>query len=449
MTVVHQSIDDHPSEYSGTFLSQSATHLLSRVYQSLDGQIKGNSTRNITAITAFILSTISADHFDKVCRRVGYSESGIHKSKIISQRTNSVPFEDSDEGEAKEQPDSDDEGDDKLPCFYRDSFAQALSNAHRSLKLLRIACPDHPLLDSATSHRRPIRWFWSAADVSSAWLGSDEPPNKPEPPSQYIPTKQSLVPAVADIAYPPDFLEFERFDLEPGANIFEAKMDNSPPHIPQYSGFLTYFPDDLPSLTPTLSHLTELVLAPLTAHVEALSTALLDIFLSPASGYLRFSSHLVLLRSFLLLASPSLKNRLEGSLFSNDVGNPAIGMASPRASLKRRTDTVSPWIIGLAPGLLAGSGWPPGGADLSFLLRTVILDALDHEYPSRQLGERRLATEDRADESIIYDEAEWRIGFAVRDLPTGLGQAKWLNPRSKSPPVSQLRTPQLTRSSRH
>ncbi|KAI0087944.1 hypothetical protein BDY19DRAFT_951176 [Irpex rosettiformis] len=412
------------------FLSQSVTDILSRVFETLDTQFNCSSAREITATTAFILSSVSADYFDAVCHRVGYSRIGVHTSVDVLQSGHSAPFEDSDEDEVNELPDSDDEGNEDFPCFYQESLARALSNARRSLKLLRIARPDHPLLDSSGSHRIPIRWFWSEANIAKAWLRSEGMYSEPDPCFEDLPTKQAVAPTIPDVHYPSDFLEFKRFDLEPGSVIFEAGNDKPPSHIPRFNEFLDSFPNTLPSLTPSLYNLTDLVLAPLADHAEALSTALLDAFLSPSCAYLRFSSHLILLRSFLLLASPFLKSLLEGSLFSNNVGDFDIGMVPPRVSLNQKTITQSSWIIGLAPGLLAGSGWPPAGADLSFILRTVVFDALDHEYPSRQLGERRPASDDHGDESLIYDEAEWRLGFAVRDLPTGSGHAKWLNPRS-------------------
>ena len=58
------------------------------------------------------------------------------------------------------------------------------------------------------------------------------------------------------------------------------------------------------------------------------------------------------------------------------------------------------------------------GADLSFLLRTVIVDSLD---------EGRLVGGGNG-RNVVLEEAEWRLGFAIRDLPVGVGRDRWLNP---------------------
>ncbi|KIM78944.1 hypothetical protein PILCRDRAFT_10863, partial [Piloderma croceum F 1598] len=93
------------------------------------------------------------------------------------------------------------------------------------------------------------------------------------------------------------------------------------------------------------------------------------------------------------------------------------------------------WAVGLAPALTDRESWPPGGADLSFLLRTVIVDSLD---------EGRLEGDDRGEDgdvdekgnlggsgrNVVLEEAEWRLGFAIRDLPVGAGRDRWLNPTS-------------------
>jgi hypothetical protein len=75
--------------------------------------------------------------------------------------------------------------------------------------------------------------------------------------------------------------------------------------------------------------------------------------------------------------------------------------------------------MGLSPNLLERETWPPVGADLSFFLRTVIVDSLD----------KPKETEDgKVEREQVVDEAGWRLGFAIRDLPTGAGRDKWLDP---------------------
>ena len=101
-------------------------------------------------------------------------------------------------------------------------------------------------------------------------------------------------------------------------------------------------------------------------------------------------------------------------------------MASQTSSSKHATSAAS-WVVGLSTELTGGI-WPPTGADLSYYLRTVVIDALNADYPDRQLSERSGSV---SQESVqVVEEAEWRLGFAIRDLPTGSGHAKWLNPKA-------------------
>jgi len=93
-----------------------------------------------------------------------------------------------------------------------------------------------------------------------------------------------------------------------------------------------------------------------------------------------------------------------------------------------------PLAVGLAPHLLERQTWPPVGADLSFFLRTVIVDSLDcGEWESTAEGFKEAEDkEEKGDEwrvdNVVHEEAEWRLGFAIRDLPVGTGKEKWLDP---------------------
>jgi hypothetical protein len=82
------------------------------------------------------------------------------------------------------------------------------------------------------------------------------------------------------------------------------------------------------------------------------------------------------------------------------------------------------WAVGLGFGLAERDSWPPGGSDLSYYLRTVIVDSLE---PLMKLtGADSLGFSEG--QSKIFAEAEFRLGFAIRDLPVGSGRERWLNP---------------------
>lgn len=87
-----------------------------------------------------------------------------------------------------------------------------------------------------------------------------------------------------------------------------------------------------------------------------------------------------------------------------------------------------PWAVGLAPALTDRDTWPPGGADLSFFLRTVIVDSLDLGHASGENEKRDEETGIDNGRQGVMEEAEFRLGFAIRDLPVGPGRDRWLNP---------------------
>jgi len=62
-------------------------------------------------------------------------------------------------------------------------------------------------------------------------------------------------------------------------------------------------------------------------------------------------------------------------------------------------------------------------------LRTVIVDSLEKGNETE---------EEIAGQKAIIEEAGWRLGFAIRDLPTGPGRDKWLNPLCMSALNSSL-----------
>jgi hypothetical protein len=49
-------------------------------------------------------------------------------------------------------------------------------------------------------------------------------------------------------------------------------------------------------------------------------------------------------------------------------------------------------------------------------LRRVIVDSLDDTQRGHKLPKQ------------VVNDASWRLGFAIRDLPVGSGRDRWLNP---------------------
>jgi Gamma tubulin complex component C-terminal len=173
------------------------------------------------------------------------------------------------------------------------------------------------------------------------------------------------------------------------------------------------------------------VLFPLLAHGTAISGALISLLLSPES-HLHIHSHLTLLRSYFLLTLPAFTMRLQAALFSdsddwNFEGSTMRAMAKSTPQNKKSAvpgGSHAQWAVGLGLGLAERDSWPPGGSDLSYYLRTVIVDSLeslvkltDGQFVHPSEGRRQ-----------IFVKAEYRLGFAIRDLPAGSGRERWLNP---------------------
>jgi hypothetical protein len=124
--------------------------------------------------------------------------------------------------------------------------------------------------------------------------------------------------------------------------------------------------------------------------------------------------------------------RLQAALFSdsddwNFEGSTMRAMAKSTTQNKKGAvpgGSQAQWAVGLGLGLAERDSWPPGGSDLSYYLRTVIVDSLeslvklaDGQFVDSSEGRRQ-----------IFVEAEYRLGFAIRDLLAGSGRERWLNP---------------------
>ncbi|EKM54343.1 uncharacterized protein PHACADRAFT_210153 [Phanerochaete carnosa HHB-10118-sp] len=433
-TLCGRNMNITPAQYVD--LPPTPSELLSVVYEHLERHLENSSSRTTTAICAFILTSVSADYFERICYTVGYYSKGVLASQPRqTERVGSGLFDD-DEHEADG---GDAEGsflqNELFPCFFTSHFSQSLLRARRSLKLLQAARPDCLILAGSWTRRR-LRWFWSEEEVKVAWLDVGST-NSSTSHSPTLPSSPIGAPSSAqEVGYKAEIQAFSLFDLEPGTHLRFHAGPSLTSTTNAFLSFLVHFPARLPFLTPTLSTLRDLVLTPLFSHIDAISTELQNVFLSTSAGFLDFRRHLILLRSYLLLTSSAFKSRLQAALFCDAPGVAAAGMAARSMAVRARAPRPSPtkhsagsssdtWVIGLAPALTEGNSWPPGGSDLSFYLRTVIIDALNADH---KLGEKM--DEDRdARKDQLLEEAEWRLGFAIRDLPVA-SRARWLNPKS-------------------
>ncbi|KZT71065.1 hypothetical protein DAEQUDRAFT_666945 [Daedalea quercina L-15889] len=414
-----------PSTYRP--LPTAAVELLSKIYCQLDDAFENHSPHSVTAILAYILTVVSKGYFRQVSESVGYKMSVAHSADVAVHDDLGIhdeePSDDQDDTFYEEQA-----SEVSYPIFLQTSLADALPRAKRSLKLLREAQPDHPLLRARQNDTPDVDWFWTEADVAAAWTGHRGSLEVISPPAQHAerPAERDLPVQVRE--YKEELKDLALFDLVPGQHLGLLAPPALQPNVTGLDNlelFMSAFPVSLPSLTPTLSHLTTLVLSPLTRHMEALSEALVSLVLSPTS--LNLPLHLSILRSYLLLTSYAFKPRLAAALFSDSdeppdlsSGASAVNRRNAEASVPSAT---SRWAVGLSPVLTAANIWPPSVPELSFHLRTVINDSLQNSF-----GHLLEQVESSPRPDSIVREAEYRLGFAIRDLPTGTGKEKWLDP---------------------
>jgi hypothetical protein len=390
--------------------------LLSVVYKHCLHRFERSSPTLVNAATAFILTLTSRHYLQTICSAIAYS--GSWQSRDQHPKKNQPgggdKYEDIEFSEVVAQ---------RYPSFISRPLQGSLVSAQKSLMILQDASPDHPLL-SKPAHSSPIQWYWTENEVQIGWSGELIEPVIPKPSASTIPEQMDAT--EGEVKYKSELSGLQVYDLEPGSH------RTNPSLLEPVKTFVDNFPERLPTVVPTIGDLTNLVFSPLAEQASILSQAVLDIFLTPLTSLsptpavdLHIHSHLTVLRSYQLLASPSFKSKLSAALFSDsedwtlDSQGSAWSLAI-RGNKRGIPGLVSDdkvWPVGLSTSLLEKDSWPPGGTDLSFFLRTVVMDAMEMTRPSPKVTT-----------PSAYEESEWRIGFAIRDLPSGKGQDKWLDP---------------------
>ncbi|KAF9244855.1 Spc98 family-domain-containing protein [Melanogaster broomeanus] len=423
-SMCYRSIGTSPENFVD--LPISPVDLLSLVYETFEMHVERASRRDITAIVAYILAVSSNPYIQDLCKSVAYGGAGWcpATSENIQLMDAATLFE-RDDPESAWNEESSTYADGPFPKFIPAVLADILPAAQKSLKLLHAATPNHPIL-STESLPKDICWVWSEDDINTAWSGVQVKLGDGVPRSH--PDDSLAERSTGD--YNPEFTSFHIFDLEPGT--FQSREFLERNSQTALREFVASFPNSLPSITPSPSLLCELVFSPLQSHAASLSGALLTVFLDQAS-FLCIDAHLKLLRSHMLLTSHSFKSRLTVALFS-DADNQASQSVKMYNLLHYRTEgTRSPeqshtgrWPVGLAPLLVTRESWPPGGSDLSFLLRTVIVDSQEGSESAHR------AVPSSEGVHRVISEAEVRLGFAIRELAAGSGRERWLDPYCKA-----------------
>lgn len=220
---------------------------------------------------------------------------------------------------------------------------------------------------------------------------------------------------------------------QPGTHFATAKQSLwSPTPLAELEGFINHhsalerplLPDSAPSLP---QHISSSLLAPLLVHADLVSTALVWHYLDD----LAFLDHLDVLCAHWLGGDVGYLERVNAALFGKDAAGAgealALGKrARTRARLGLGNDNVDneraeeqrEWGIGLGIGLSERTKWPPGGAELTYALRSAMVDE-----------ERGVAVNE------VWENIEDKVSYAIRELPEDQRdgrRARWLNPQGQS-----------------
>ncbi|KZT55876.1 hypothetical protein CALCODRAFT_484411 [Calocera cornea HHB12733] len=306
---------------------------------------------------------------------------------------------------------------------------QTLERGRKSLALLKKACPGHILcgrsaedIDSAEH----LAWIWGDADVQRIQIEAE----------QQADLLRTLVERwkLGRLATHPESadapLSFPRFTDVP--NPFDTSVVPLPPAGSSDDNLFTTFLRShsgplLPSFAPTLPLLLHHVFAKILARSKVISHALLETLLSPPSqeGGADLLAYLHILKSFHLLQFAAFTDLLASALFVHP--SPEIAHAPGTRSRVRARLGIAPLphqvtgeefaAVGLGVGLTQRGQWPPGGSDLNWILRRVVIDSLAVDMQGRSEAARV---------DKVWEEADSIVGFAIRDLEEG--DDAWLDP---------------------
>ena len=406
---------------------------------------------------AYLLSVVSNEIFSEVGQAIGLIEVlGSGRSNpswgILSSRSSSSVLTL--------------EGSTRLPEFIPLEDVSHMDRGARSLALLEVAQPNHPLChpphdgswrslcsgwawtDDEVEKRADLvvrhvvgvdkaidDWKWDLSSSTRAALPVAGVGLLVDLGARHDPASGTELlgskPSNPEASHNSDLSGLHVFDLEPGLlPLFQLDRASGDSNSISYHTFLADFPENLPILAPTLETLLDAVaLQPLVAHARILSSSLLDLFLSDFD----FIGHLEILHRFVLFGNPSFAVRVRTALFTdsptlidseNDWKSAHMyrardrRRASSRPGHKRQQSTDggvpnhTPWGVGLNPALSDRGAWPPSGSDLAFALRTVIVDTLDEDMTENEEGEKRTGNGKVRD--TIWTESEWRLGFIIK-----------------------------------
>ncbi|OAV96255.1 hypothetical protein PTTG_26432 [Puccinia triticina 1-1 BBBD Race 1] len=303
---------------------------------------------------------------------------------------------------------------DRVPSFIPISLAESIFKAGVSLRILRRSNPFHPIcLTYPAEEHGQSRWVWTPTELEkvfkafnrqrhdmklqiSAWRHGIKLSD--DPLATIRRSKGVSLPTMQDIEQELDIGDFLKA-ISTGLKPYDNQVGGSR-HIDQRrKGLIETVEERLrscrvdragllePMELPSLDLLTEVtVIESLRSRSLEIDRCLLSFFLID----LDFLDHLKILNQFMFCHDVMFNQRLTNALFSS----------SPGEDSSQRTGRHT---VGVSGRLLRRGTWPPGGFDLSFALRTVILDSVAPDQ--RPAGYRA---------SSAWATLEDRLSFAIR-----------------------------------
>ncbi len=338
--------------------------LLSHIYDNLQAHIENCSPRESRAILSYILTITFRPYIKELVQNV-LSQS----LDNIQKDTNPTPqntFDKTGNIEPKEGMISVEDSTIKLPSFFSKELCNSLTVTGKSARILHSISPCHPSLLISANFPEELNWLWTEEDI-----------------------RQVLKRREASLQHE------NAYDV--------AHAHRSEKDISGAETFVQSYPESLPSSSPTLSKLTSVVLEPLLKYAQSLNAAALRLFMDPSTP-LHFRTHLVVLRSYFLLASDTFRTRLTDALF---------------ADLSEDEDRE-----------IDGKGEGDGGSVSKARLQTIIADSVRQGPKSGA----RIARNIRAAPAIpdpIWEDLEQRLDFVIRDSTLEMKNEAWLAPTCK------------------
>lgn len=263
----------------------------------------------------------------------------------------------------------------RLPFFLNQQDARRVFDCGRSFRLLSYTWPDHPLCKRVLEYQSTgsrLDFYVNNAENYLEGRNADDAEVDKHSSAAASPAGASLIAHLSSNLQE----QLRIFDDQPTINT----TDNIGSQMADIIRSLEA--DDMPSSFDIMVSRT--VLEMINRHCRLLHSTTLKLFF----GDLKLTFHLGLMRRFALMGDSNFVLGVRDAIFADGNNSKDGGLGAG---------------IGLGVRLKNRTTWPPGGAELSLALRSVLMDSME---------------DIRQDEiySSWYSQLDLQLSFAVRDL---------------------------------